>query len=282
MEVVRRDPASAAWFIELTMLFSIAGSLFACAVSGIFVWLYWDQCYSCDRPLRWWLLLQAALQLSQMPVRVVILTTVRAVHQAGGDLQSSVKSLTGSPAWRASKVASLVMYSWFILGVVWWFNSSKCGECPGVHVLTAAVMGLSIARAAVALVTFRFLFPQVESEPDVAETVRKVEPATARQINRLGVARFPRTDCKDVSPDMGDASCAVCLSDFGSGELIRRLPCKHVFHKGCIDNWLHRNKRCPLCMVAIDEWPLVAAPPGAQTRACQRSRSCNLGSGAWS
>ncbi|KAF5747427.1 E3 ubiquitin-protein ligase XERICO [Tripterygium wilfordii] len=42
--------------------------------------------------------------------------------------------------------------------------------------------------------------------------------------------------------------CAVCLSDFVEGEKIRRLKCKHAFHKNCLDRWLNQYwATCPLC-----------------------------------
>lgn len=50
-----------------------------------------------------------------------------------------------------------------------------------------------------------------------------------------------------------DAQCAVCLSDFESGVDIHQLPrCNHVFHQGCIDEWLdHQQTTCPLCRSSL-------------------------------
>ncbi|XP_041005466.1 E3 ubiquitin-protein ligase RHA2B-like [Juglans microcarpa x Juglans regia] len=42
--------------------------------------------------------------------------------------------------------------------------------------------------------------------------------------------------------------CAVCLSEFKEDEEIRKLKCKHIFHKDCLDRWLqHCSATCPLC-----------------------------------
>merc|ERR1719487_624249 len=172
----------------------------------MFLCRHWGECSSCDRPLRWWLLLQMVLQAVQVPVRLVIFMTVRYAHQTGGDLQAIVRSLTGSPAWCASKTASLVLYGWFILGFVWWVHSSKCETCPGIDVLTGAVMALSVARAAVALMAFALLFPAVELEFDVPEPANKIEAATRGQINALPLVRFPRDLSQEAWIDTGEPS----------------------------------------------------------------------------
>ncbi|KAJ0242728.1 E3 ubiquitin-protein ligase RHA2B [Hirschfeldia incana] len=44
------------------------------------------------------------------------------------------------------------------------------------------------------------------------------------------------------------SDCIVCLSTLKSGEEVRKLGCRHVFHKQCLEGWLqHLNFNCPLC-----------------------------------
>lgn len=78
-------------------------------------------------------------------------------------------------------------------------------------------------------------------------------PATPEQIARLPVeiARGSSSQrCKE------EPTCAICLSEQSAGECLRRLPCGHRFHILCCDQWLQHNKRCPLCVHAIDEEPV--------------------------
>ncbi|XP_065055112.1 E3 ubiquitin-protein ligase znrf3-like [Rhopilema esculentum] len=48
-------------------------------------------------------------------------------------------------------------------------------------------------------------------------------------------------------------SCAICLEEFSEGQDIRIVPCRHEFHKSCVDPWLLSNCTCPLCMLNIVE-----------------------------
>ena len=53
--------------------------------------------------------------------------------------------------------------------------------------------------------------------------------------------------------DDEDSRCAICLSDYEPGDIIRRLPCegRHHFHKDCVDDWLKLNASCPNCRFRI-------------------------------
>ena len=42
-------------------------------------------------------------------------------------------------------------------------------------------------------------------------------------------------------------ACAVCLENYKESETLRILPCRHEFHKGCIDPWLLNHRTCPMC-----------------------------------
>ena len=65
---------------------------------------------------------------------------------------------------------------------------------------------------------------------------------------------FPHKFNKRTAPAEGTEEeeeeadkCTICLSEFEPEEDVRRLPCMHLFHVECVDQWLGQNKRCPIC-----------------------------------
>jgi hypothetical protein len=41
--------------------------------------------------------------------------------------------------------------------------------------------------------------------------------------------------------------CCICKDKFNDNELHRKLPCNHTYHAHCIEDWIIRNKKCPIC-----------------------------------
>ncbi|CAJ1431305.1 unnamed protein product [Effrenium voratum] len=76
-------------------------------------------------------------------------------------------------------------------------------------------------------------------------------------------------------------ACAVCREPMRRAELVRRLPCAHVFHAACIARWLCVKATCPLdksdVRKALEDGPRTAAPnspsSGTSSPLYQPSRS---------
>ncbi|WVW87096.1 hypothetical protein I302_109153 [Kwoniella bestiolae CBS 10118] len=55
--------------------------------------------------------------------------------------------------------------------------------------------------------------------------------------------------------------CAICMDNFEKGDVVRILPCGHVFHKEECDEWLMKwRKLCPTCRAD------VTLPPGGAVK----------------
>ncbi|KAK8933942.1 E3 ubiquitin ligase BIG BROTHER [Platanthera zijinensis] len=45
--------------------------------------------------------------------------------------------------------------------------------------------------------------------------------------------------------------CVICQMHYKRGDQQMTLPCKHVYHSGCVSRWLGLNKACPICFAEV-------------------------------
>lgn len=66
---------------------------------------------------------------------------------------------------------------------------------------------------------------------------------------RTLVPKQPRPHLRKPRSDLArqDSSCSICTEDFIEGIDLRKLPCGHLYHPQCIDQWLRDfGVTCPL------------------------------------
>lgn len=93
-----------------------------------------------------------------------------------------------------------------------------------------------------------------------AGTVLPLGAAEAAERARAGDGAGGRGDEAMYAPE-----CAICLSEFDDGDMVRVLPCNHGFHKECADEWLlgkgRQPARSPLDARRLPTCPLCKAVP---------------------
>lgn len=97
--------------------------------------------------------------------------------------------------------------------------------------------------------------PVGESKGEVAETTEHAAAAGAGAA--AGGHTHAATRSGDHDHDAANhapAQCSVCLLAFEEGDTLRILPCLHLFHQECVDQWLcagggitDGGRPCPLC-----------------------------------
>lgn len=104
--------------------------------------------------------------------------------------------------------------------------------------------------------------------------------ATTGESTATSAAGYVEDDDDDVR------ECPICMEAFEVGDELRDLPCKHLFHKSCVDAWFTREARkamperineatlpalpsCPLCKQVPIKLPATpqAASGGAPMEA---------------
>lgn len=65
------------------------------------------------------------------------------------------------------------------------------------------------------------------------------KPITKELIEQL----FPQYQCCEE-----DGHCPICMETCHNKQ-VRKMSCKHIYHKTCLDKWLIKYKKvnCPVC-----------------------------------
>ncbi|KAM4709841.1 RING finger protein 150 [Discoglossus pictus] len=87
---------------------------------------------------------------------------------------------------------------------------------------------------------------------------RRLGDAAKKAIGKLQVRTIKKGD-KETEPDFDN--CAVCIEGYKSNDVVRILPCRHLFHKSCVDPWLLDHRTCPMCKMNILK--ALGIPPNA-------------------
>ena len=156
---------------------------------------------------------------------------------------------------------------WFVIGNLWILGDDAACSTPGhspVYALCVAMLVINYIQiclpciVAVAMIpVFCFCMPCLIRLLARLQDVRTAKGATDAIISTIPLKKLTETDLNGLN----DRTCPVCLSDLTVGDEARHLPCNHMFHKACVDEWLKVNATCPVCRASIigDDSPASSA-----------------------
>lgn len=71
-------------------------------------------------------------------------------------------------------------------------------------------------------------------------------PAAKEQVDALPVLAIRQEQVDEK------LQCHICMENFQLEEMVKELPCRHVYHTECIVPWLELHGTCPVCRKRID------------------------------
>ncbi|XP_042171124.1 RING finger protein 150-like [Oncorhynchus tshawytscha] len=75
------------------------------------------------------------------------------------------------------------------------------------------------------------------------------ESATNANHRARETSRWNGERAQETESDFDN--CAVCIEGYKANDVVRILPCRHIFHKSCVDPWLLDHRTCPMCKMNI-------------------------------
>ncbi|KAF8773594.1 RING finger protein 11-like [Argiope bruennichi] len=87
--------------------------------------------------------------------------------------------------------------------------------------------------------------------PNIGRPISQLtEDEQVKIAKRIGFIQQLPTGMYDGSNKTKE--CPICMGDLLFGDSIRYLPCLHIYHTSCIDDWLMRSFTCPSCVEPVD------------------------------
>ncbi|GMJ02897.1 Drought-Responsive RING Protein 1 [Hibiscus trionum] len=156
---------------------------------------------------------------------------------------------------------------WFVMGNVWVFDSrfGSFHRAPNLHVLCISLLAWNALCYSFPFLLFLLLcccVPLISSflgyNMNMGSTDRG---ASDDQISNLPSWKYKAINTNleldhdwDCNPRNAkeDPECCICLAKYKDKEEVRQLPCSHMFHLKCVDQWLRIISCCPLCKQELE------------------------------
>ncbi|CAI8596757.1 unnamed protein product [Vicia faba] len=151
---------------------------------------------------------------------------------------------------------------WFVMGNVWSFDSrfGTLQQAPKLQILCIILLVWNAICYSFPFLLFLLLcccVPLITTllgyDMNMGSSSRG---ASDDQISQLPCWRFKVAHAKlDLHNDSqcserlirDEPECCICLAKYKDKEEVRQLPCSHMFHLKCVDQWLRIISCCPLC-----------------------------------
>ena len=108
---------------------------------------------------------------------------------------------------------------------------------PGSSLAILAALAASELRLQAAL-------ERTEAARRVAEAQ---EPKGPPPASAATLANLPVQPARADELSGENSTCCVCLEALSEGDEVAKLPCGHVYHPGCVKDWLIKHCTCPNC-----------------------------------
>ncbi|KAJ4828780.1 hypothetical protein Tsubulata_023757 [Turnera subulata] len=158
---------------------------------------------------------------------------------------------------------------WFVMGNVWIFDTrfGSFDRAPKLHVLCISLLAWNALSYSFPFLLFLLLcccVPLISSLLGYNMNMGSADRgASDDQISSLPSWRYKAVathtdlelgngaDCNST-PGSGDVECCICLAKYREKEEVTQLPCSHMFHLKCVDQWLRIISCCPLCKQELE------------------------------
>jgi len=213
--------------------------------------LHWNDSTVCDQDHRdrwkWW----AVVSSIRMLVYTILLVSLYFLLMRRP--RDSREVILLSNARNGVDALGLI---WFVVGNMWLFGQTE--SCAGasaspVYQLCVAMLLITYLHICLPCIIAMLMIPVLcFCLPCVIRILARLhDPMRGKGANQEAIDKLQIIKFQPGLPDIEEPVCPICLTDYEAGDELRCLPCKHSFHKKCVDEWLLVNATCPNCRTTI-------------------------------
>jgi Ring finger domain len=100
------------------------------------------------------------------------------------------------------------------------------------------------------------LIPPAARADAVGDAVSQQELQQMQDFKRIvpdeELAKLQVVSFSELQTD--EKNCSICLDEFLAESQLYAIPCKHLFHKACLEDWVAENYKCPVCRGEIAKY----------------------------
>jgi hypothetical protein len=220
-------------YIGLFMLVDITSVV----VGVIHLAMYWST--TCNYSINTWLVIYIACDALNILYAII-------------SLRLKPDSKLVIPIYIINKVKQAFWLSWFIYGNTLYWNNPNCESQLYKWVYARLIISYIEIGIPFLLVIVLICILCTGCISTVLSIVSEgPSGATQEQIDKLEIIQCTTELISSLN------ECPICVEDYTLESTLRKLPCNHMIHKECIDNWFKINATCPMCRKSIiaDEQP---------------------------
>jgi len=138
-----------------------------------------------------------------------------------------------------------------------------------MNVVRTILYNLQRADEAVAqrvLNIMNVLIPPAAQADAVGDAVSQQELQQMQDFKRIvpdeELAKLQVVAFSELQTD--EKNCSICLDEFLAESQLYTIPCKHLFHKECLTDWVAENYKCPVCRGEIAKYKVDFPEPFAE------------------
>ena len=231
---------------EIMIGFSFNALLFTVLIFYIPFNFYY--CWACDSLMTLWIVFLSTLNSMVLIPKMLLLRKLYKIEE-NNDIYSANYSLWTffrSKVYKFNSVMSRYIFCTYMAGVVliWW---TKIIQCVQFFCLLLFLLGSFGIRIIISFIKFSSSFNNPQHAEELFELFNGI---STEEIGSLKVITYQNYVELKKRIEIG---CPICYEEYERCIELRIMECPgdHVFHKKCIDKWLMKSDKCPMCNLSV-------------------------------